>query len=385
MEFNPEGCQRQTFYKAAWDNKKASFSRPSGIVIVRPDKWQLFYQADNLLFAAGAMIWFEEIEKAGLIFQKYQKIMQELSEEWILEHRKRSYEKIKKDELFIQTHLAAREGNTDQLKGLLTQLYEKICLTEGGLLMEGKNLMESEEIKSEEEIYQILKRAEVGILMVEHGMDVSVIECTDWLYDDILRKHTPYEEIQLRPVIEKQLYRQYDIYKTSELPVKMKYILSELCVRKKKQEAGETEGVEGLEIKNLEILTRIVADGKGDVTELMKECMYNIPLEENIRETVKTRGNLQDYRKLTFRLGMLYCNQGKYKECLNILGEAAHTETLPFNEKLIVRIEEYMQKYKDVIESDRISDFIAPGILYALKIKEGKADLVCSGQLPISI
>ena len=360
MEFNPEGCQRQTFYKAAWDNKKASFSRPSGIVIVRPDKWQLFYQADNLLFAAGAMIWFEEIEKAGLIFQKYQKIMQELSEEWILEHRKRSYEKIKKDELFIQTHLAAREGNTDQLKGLLTQLYEKICLTEGGLLMEGKNLMESEEIKSEEEIYQILKRAEVGILMVEHGMDVSVIECTDWLYDDILRKHTPYEEIQLRPVIEKQLYRQYDIYKTSELPVKMKYILSELCVRKKKQEAGETEGVEGLEIKNLEILTRIV-------------------------ETVKTRGNLQDYRKLTFRLGMLYCNQGKYKECLNILGEAAHTETLPFNEKLIVRIEEYMQKYKDVIESDRISDFIAPGILYALKIKEGKADLVCSGQLPISI
>ncbi len=345
------------------------------IVIVRPDKWQLFYQADNLLFAAGAMIWFEEIEKAGLIFQKYQKIMQELSEEWILEHRKRSYEKIKKDELFIQIHLAAREGNTDQLKGLLTQLYEKICLTEGGFLMEGKNLVESEEIKSEEEIYQILKRAEVGILMVEHGMDVSVIECTDWLYDDILRKHTPYEEIQLRPVIEKQLYRQYDIYKTSELPVKMKYILSELCVRKKKQEAGETEGVEGLEIKNLEILTRIVADGKGDVTELMKECMYNIPLEENIRETVKTRGNLQDYRKLTFRLGMLYCNQGKYKECLNILGEAAHTETLPFNEKLIVRIEEYMQKYKDVIESDRISDFIAPGILYALKIKEGKADL----------
>ncbi len=362
-----------------WMNRLKEIEKE--IVIVRADKWQMFYQTDNLLFAAGAMIWFEETEKADLIFQKYQKIMQELSEEWILEHKKRSYEKIKKEELFIQIHLAAREGKTDQLKGLLTQLYEKIRLTEGGFLMEGKNLVKIEEIqpeekiKSEEEIYQILKYAEVGILMVEQGMDVSVIACTDWLYDDILRKHTPHEEIQLRPVIEKQLYRQYEIYKTSELPVKLKFILSELCVRKKQPEAGNTEGMEGLEIKNPEILTRLVVDGKGGVTELVKECMYNIPLEESIREAVKERGNPQDYIKLTFRLGMLYCNQGKYKECLDILGETAHTETLSLNEKLIFRIKEYMHKYKDVIESDKISNYIASGLLYALKIKEGKENL----------
>lgn len=44
-------------------------------------------------------------------------------------------------------------------------------------------------------------------------------------------------------------------------------------------------------------------------------------------------------------------------------------EDLSFNEKLIIRIEEYMQKYKDVIEFDRISDFIVSGILYRLKIR----------------
>ena len=346
------------------------------IVIVRPDKWQLFYQADNLLFAAGAMIWFDEIEKANLIFQKYQKIMQELSKEWMLKNKPESYVKMTKEEFFIQLRMAVAERRVEDAKFWLTQIYEIINYTEGGFLLKEKNLLEEDrKIKSEEEIYQILQRTEIALLMAEFGEDASIIQHIDWLYEEILKNHTPDGDIRLRPIIEKQAFRMCALCKNSTIPVSLKHILCGLCVRKNKPEADETEGVEGLEIRNPEILTRLVVDGEDDATELVKACMYNIPLEESIRETLKARGSLQDYRKLTFRLGMLYCNQGKYKECLYILGEAEHTETLPLNEKLIVRIEEYMQKYKDMIESDRISNFIAPGILYALKIKERKEAL----------
>lgn len=346
------------------------------LALKRPSKYQMFHQAESILLVAEVMSLFEKTRTAQNLLEKYLIVMQRLQKEWMLENEPASYIKMTKEEFFIQLRIAVAEKRAEDVKFWLTQIYEIINHTEGGLLLKEKNLSgENFEIKSEEEIYQILQRTEIALLMAEFGVDVSVMQRIDWLYEEILKNHTQDGDIRLRPIIEKQVLRMYALCKNSTIPVSLRRILGNLCVRKKQPETGDTAGVEGLEIKNLEILTRLVVDGKGDTTELVKECMYNIPLEESIRETLKARGNLQDYRKLTFRLGMLYCNQGKYKECLDILGETAHTEALPFNEKLIVRIEEYMQKYKDVIESDRISDFIAPGIVYALKIKEGKENL----------